>query len=60
MLYEVITLLVVLRWWIQGQNHAVMGVTAVEAINKVHREVRAVLTLPDTSFYAEKKFKIFV
>jgi hypothetical protein len=35
-----------------------MGVTAVEAINKVQREIRAVLTLPDTSFYAEKKFKI--
>ncbi|MFC1539728.1 hypothetical protein ACFL6H_09915 [Candidatus Latescibacterota bacterium] len=35
-----------------------MGITAVEALNKVHTEIRAVLTLPDTSFYAEKKFKI--
>ncbi|MFC1650143.1 hypothetical protein ACFL2X_01095 [Candidatus Latescibacterota bacterium] len=35
-----------------------MGMTAVEALNKVQREIRAVLTLPDTSFYAEKKFKI--
>ncbi len=35
-----------------------MGVTAVDAINKVHREIRAVLTLPDTSFYAEKQFKV--
>ncbi|MFC1490580.1 hypothetical protein ACFL6K_05160 [Candidatus Latescibacterota bacterium] len=37
---------------------SLLGVTTIEALNKVQRDVRAVLTLPDTSFYAEKKFKI--
>jgi len=35
-----------------------MGQTAVEALNKVHKDIRAIVTLPDTSFYAEKKFKV--
>jgi hypothetical protein len=35
-----------------------LGVTTVEALNKVHTELRAILALPDTGYFAEKKFKI--
>jgi len=35
-----------------------MGITTVEALNKVHTEIRAILTLPDTGYFAEKKFRI--
>ena len=37
---------------------SLMGETTVEALNKVQKEIRAIITLPDTSWYAEKKFKI--
>lgn len=42
----------------KGFLSTLMGQTAVEALNKVHKDIRAVVTLPDTSFYAEKKFKV--
>lgn len=35
-----------------------LGETTVEALNKVQKEIRAIITLPDTSWYAEKKFKV--
>lgn len=35
-----------------------MGVTTIEALNKVQQEIRAVVTVPDTGYYAEKQFKI--
>jgi hypothetical protein len=35
-----------------------IGETAVEALNKVHTEVRAILALPDTAWFTQKKFRI--
>lgn len=35
-----------------------MGEAAVDALNKVQKEIRAIVTLPDTNWYAEKQFKI--
>ena len=37
---------------------SLMGETTVDALNKVQKEIRAIITLPDTSWYAEKQFKI--
>jgi hypothetical protein len=42
----------------KGFLATLMGITTVEALNKVHKEIRAVVTPPDNSYYAEKKFKI--
>ena len=38
--------------------NTLMGQATVEALNKVQKEVRAIITLPDTAWYAEKKFKV--
>ena len=38
--------------------NTLLGIAAVEALNKVQKEIRAILTLPDTTWYAEKKFKV--
>jgi len=35
-----------------------MGQTTVEALNKVHKELRAVIARPDSSWYMAKKFKV--
>lgn len=35
-----------------------MGQATVEALNKVQKDLRAIITLPDTNWFAEKKFKI--
>ena len=37
-----------------------MGQSTVEALNKVNREIRAVITLPDTNWYSYKKFRILL
>ena len=42
----------------KGFLSTLMGQTAVEALNNVRRDIRAIVTLPDTGFYAEKKFKV--
>jgi len=34
------------------------GQTTIEALNKVHKEIRAVITRPDSSWYLTKKFKV--
>ena len=35
-----------------------MGQTTVEALNKVHKELRAVIARPDSNWYMAKKFKV--
>ncbi len=35
-----------------------IGITAIEALNKVHKEIRATVTPPDSEYYTLKKFKI--
>jgi hypothetical protein len=37
---------------------SLMGTTTVEALNKVQKDIRAVITLPDTNWYSQKKFRI--
>ncbi len=37
---------------------SLMGETTVDALNKVQKEIRAIITLPDTSWFTEKKFKV--
>jgi hypothetical protein len=37
-----------------------MGQATVEALNKVNKEIRAVITLPDTNWYSFKKFRILL
>ena len=37
---------------------SLMGITTVEALNQVHKEIRAIVTPPDGDYYAVKKFKI--
>ena len=34
------------------------GQTTIEALNKVHKEIRAVIARPDSSWYLSKKFKV--
>ena len=38
--------------------NTLMGQATIEALNKVQKEVRAIITLPDTAWYAEKKFRV--
>jgi len=42
----------------KGFLATLMGEATVDALNKVQKEIRAIITLPDTSWYAEKKFKV--
>ncbi len=42
----------------KGFLDTLMGEATVEALNKVQKEIRAIITLPDTGWFAEKKFKI--
>ena len=42
----------------KGFIGTLMGEATVEALNKVQKEVRSIITFPDTSWYAEKKFKV--
>jgi hypothetical protein len=35
-----------------------LGQTTVEALNKVHKEIRAIITKPDTTWFVAKKFKV--
>ncbi|MHB9030900.1 MAG: hypothetical protein ACYC9O_19185 [Candidatus Latescibacterota bacterium] len=44
----------------KGFLSSLMGQAAVEALNKVQKEVRAVITLPDTNWYSYKKFHILL
>ncbi|MDP2983214.1 MAG: hypothetical protein Q8O92_07785 [Candidatus Latescibacter sp.] len=37
-----------------------MGQATVEALNKVNKEIRAVITLPDTNWYSYKKFRVLL
>jgi hypothetical protein len=37
-----------------------MGQATVEALNKINREIRAVITLPDTNWYSYKKFRVIL
>ncbi len=37
---------------------SLMGQVTVESLNKVQKEIRAVISLPDTNWYSYKKFKV--
>ncbi len=39
---------------------SLMGQATVEALNKVQKEIRAVISLPDTNWYSYKKFKVLL
>jgi len=38
--------------------NTLMGEAAVEALNQVQKEIRAIITLPDTNWFSQKQFKI--
>ncbi len=38
--------------------NTMMGQTTIEALNKVQKDLRAIITLPDTNWFAEKQFKV--
>lgn len=39
---------------------SLMGQVTVEALNKVQKEIRAVISLPDTNWYSYKKFRVLL
>jgi hypothetical protein len=37
-----------------------IGLSTVEALNKVQKEIRAIITLPDSNWYSYKKFRVLL